>query len=76
MWAIGNRYHHQVGEGQPQKGGQDMFQVAGGHHSLAGIPGGGFQRGTDFQPPYFPPPFSHQGMEVFGPIQVILTFDH
>ena len=53
-----------------------MFQVAGGHHSLAGIPGGGFQRGTDFQPPYFPPPFSHQGMEVFGPIQVILTLDH
>ena len=57
-----------------------MFQVAGGHHSLAGIPGGGFQRGTDFQPPYFPPPFSQQGMEVFGPIQVIQTpsnlFDH
>lgn len=47
-----------------------MFQVPGGH-SLAGIPGGGFQRGTDFQPPYFPPPFSQQGMEVFNPIQVI-----
>ena len=53
-----------------------MFQVAGGHHSLAGIPGGGFQRGTDFQPPYFPPPFSQQGMEVFGQIQVIPTPSH
>ena len=46
-----------------------MLQVPGGH-SLAGIPGPGFQRGADFQPPYFPPPFPQQGMEVLSPVQV------
>ena len=46
-----------------------MLQVPGGH-SLAGIPGAGFQRGADFQPPYFPPPFPQQGMEVLSPAQV------
>ena len=46
-----------------------MLQVPGGH-SLAGIPAAGFQRGADFQPPYFPPPFPQQGMEVLSPVQV------
>ena len=35
-----------------------MFQVPG-------IPGG-----SDFQPPYFPPPFPQQGVEMLSPVQV------
>jgi len=58
MWAFGNRYHQQDRIGGHGIAG--IGSMAGSFHTT------GRTGGSEFQPPYFPPPFPQQASDMFA----------